>query len=57
MGRSCSCGCPRQALVGKGRVRCRELRVAVGRQIDAGEGLVVQGVGERQRDSGDLSSP
>ena len=45
-------GEPRQALVGKGRVSGRELRVAIGRQIDAGETLVVQGERERQRNGG-----
>jgi hypothetical protein len=39
---------PRQALVGKGRIHGRELRVTVGRQIDAIEGLVVQGEREGQ---------
>ena len=32
---------PRQTLVGEGRVGGCELRIAVGRQIDVGEGLVV----------------
>ena len=45
-------GGPRQALVGEGRIGGRELRIAVGRQIDAGEGLVVQRVREGQRDGG-----
>ena len=45
-------GEPWQALVGEGRIGGRELRIAVGRQIDAGEALVVQGVRERQRDGG-----
>jgi len=45
-------GEPRQALVGKGRVSGRELRVAIGRQIDAGETLVVQGEREGQRNGG-----
>jgi hypothetical protein len=48
---------PWQALVGEGRVRGCELRIAVGRQIDAREGLVVQGVRERQRDGGDRIIP
>ena len=39
-------------MVGKGRVGRRELRIAVGRQIDRGEGLVVQGVREWQRNGG-----
>ena len=43
-------GQPRQALVDVSRVRCRELRIAVGRQIDARESLVVQRVREWQRD-------
>ena len=45
-------GGPWQALVGEGRVRGCELRVAVGRQIDAREALVVQGVREGQRNGG-----
>jgi len=45
-------GGPWQALVGKGRIGCRELRVAVGRQINAGETLVVQGEREGQRNGG-----
>jgi hypothetical protein len=47
-------GGPRQALVGKGRIGGCELRVAVGRQIDRGEGLIVQRVREGQRDGGYL---
>jgi hypothetical protein len=43
-------GQPRQALVDEGRVRGRELRIAVGRQIDRRERLVVQRVREWQRD-------
>jgi hypothetical protein len=43
---------PRQALVGEGRVGRRELGIAVGRQIDRGEALVVQGEREGQRDRG-----
>ena len=39
-------GGPRQALVGEGRIGGRELGVAIGRQIDRGEGLVVQAVRE-----------
>ena len=50
-------GEPRQALVGEGRIRGRELRIAVGRQIDAGEALVVQGEREGQRDGGDRIIP
>ncbi len=45
-------GGPWQALVGKGRIGCRELRIAVGRQINAGEGLIVQRVREGQRNGG-----
>jgi hypothetical protein len=42
---------PRQRTdIGKGRVRGRKLRIAVGRHFDAVKGLVVQGVRERQRD-------
>jgi hypothetical protein len=40
-------------LVGKGRIGCRELGVAVGRQIDRCEGLAVQGEREGQRKCGD----
>ena len=36
-------GGPRQAFVAEGRIGRHELRIAVGRQIDAGEALVVQG--------------
>ena len=43
-------GEPRQALVGKGRIGGCELGIAIGRQIDRGEGLVVQRVREGQRD-------
>ena len=46
-------GGPWQALVGEGRISGRELGIAVGRQIDAGEGLVVQGVREWQHDGVD----
>jgi len=45
-------GGPWQALVGEGRISGRELRVTVGRQIDRGEGLVVQRVREWQCDGG-----
>ena len=45
-------GGPRQTLVGEGRVGGCELRIAVGRQIDRGEGLIVQRVREGQRDGG-----
>ena len=50
-------GEPRQALVGKGRIGSRELRIAVGRQINAGEALVVQGEREGQRNGGDRIIP
>src|SRR6266540_651237 len=40
---------PRQADVGKRRIGGRELRIAVGRHIDAVEGLIVQGVTEGER--------
>jgi hypothetical protein len=43
---------PRQALVSKGRIGCGELRIAIGRQIDAGETLVVQGEREGQCNGG-----
>jgi hypothetical protein len=45
-------GEPRQALVGEGRIRRRELGIAVGRQIDRGEALVVQRIREWQRHGG-----
>ena len=45
---------PRQAAVSKGRICGCELSIAVGRQVNAGEGLVVQGEREGQRDGGDL---
>ena len=45
-------GEPRQALVGKGRIRCCKLSIAVGRQIDRSEALVVQRVREWQRHGG-----
>jgi hypothetical protein len=45
-------GEPRQALVGKGRIRGRKLRIAVGRQIYAGKALVVQRVREWQGHGG-----
>ena len=44
---------PRQANVSPGVIRCRKLRIAVGRQIDRVERLVVQGVREWQRNGGD----
>ena len=40
--------------IGKSRVGSRKLRIAVGRHVDAVKGLVVQGVGERQRNGGYL---
>ena len=45
-------GEPRQALVSKGRIGGRKLRVAVGRQINAGKALVVQRVREGQGHGG-----
>jgi hypothetical protein len=49
---------PRQGTdIGESRVRGRKLRIAVGRHVDAGKGLVVQGVRERQRDVGYLIVP
>jgi hypothetical protein len=46
---------PRQRTdIGEGRVGSRELRIAVGRHVDAVKGLVVQGVRERQRNGGYL---
>src|SRR4029077_8633356 len=50
-------GEPRQALVGKGRIRRCELGIAIGRQINAGETLVVQGEREGQRNGGDRIVP
>jgi len=43
---------PRQTLVGEGRIGSCELRIAVRRQINAREGLIVQTVREGQRDGG-----
>lgn len=49
---------PRQrADVGKSRIGSRKLGIAVGRHVDAGKGLVVQGVRERQRDVSYLIVP
>ena len=45
-------GEPRQTLVGEGRIGGCELRIAVGRQIDVRERLVVQRVREGQRNGG-----
>ncbi len=42
---------PRQARVGKGRIGCRELGIAVGGQIDACVSDATEVVRERQRDS------
>jgi hypothetical protein len=51
-------GGPRQrADVGKSRVGSRELRIAVGRHVDAVKGVIVQGVRERQRNGGYLIVP
>jgi hypothetical protein len=44
-------------LVSEGRIGGCELRIAVGRQINAGEGLIVQTVREWQRDGGDRIIP
>src|SRR5206468_9688624 len=48
---------PWQALVGEGRIGGCELRIAVGRQIDRAEGLIVQRVREGQRDGDHLIIP
>ena len=48
---------PRQANVSPGVIRCRKLRIAVGRQIDRVERLVVQSVREWQRNGGDRIIP
>ncbi len=48
---------PRQANVGPGVIRCRKLRIAVGRQIDRVERAVVQSVREWQRNGGDRIIP
>ena len=45
-------GGPWKALVGKGRIGCRELRIAIGREINAGKALVVQRVREWQSHGG-----
>ena len=45
-------GGPWQALVGKSRIGCRELRIAIGREINAGKALVVQRVREWQSHGG-----
>jgi len=50
-------GGPWQALVGEGRISGRELGIAIGRQIDAGEALVVQREWEGQGDSSDCIIP
>lgn len=44
---------PRQANVSFGVIRCRELCITVGRQIDRVERVVVQSVREWQRNGGD----
>jgi hypothetical protein len=44
-------------LVGEGRIGRHKLRIAVGRQIDVREGLVVHRVREGQRDRGDCVIP
>jgi hypothetical protein len=48
---------PRQADVGKVGTHGRELGIAVGRQIDRGEALVVQREWEGQGDNGDCIIP
>ena len=50
-------GEPRQALVGEGRIRGRELRIAVGRQIDPGEALVCRRCKGRQGHGDDRIIP
>ena len=45
-------GEPRQALVGKGRIGGCELRVAIGREINAGKALVIQRVRKWQGQGG-----
>jgi hypothetical protein len=45
-------GEPRQALVGKGRIGGCELRIAIGRESNAGKALVVHRVREWQRHGG-----
>ena len=48
---------PRQANVSPGVIRCRKLRIAVGRQIDRVERVVVQSVREWQRNGRDRIIP
>jgi len=43
--------------IGKCRIGSRKLRIAVGRYVDAVKGVIVQGVGERQRNGGYLIVP
>ena len=50
-------GGPREALVGKFRIGRHELRIPVGRQIDAGESRAVQAIREGQRDGSDRIIP
>ena len=50
-------GGPWQALIGERRISGRELGIAIGRKVDRGEGLVVQGEREGQRDGGDRIIP
>jgi hypothetical protein len=45
-------GGPWQALVAEGRIGSHKLRIAVGRQIDRSEALVVQREWEGKRDGG-----
>jgi hypothetical protein len=46
-------GEPRQATISERRIGRHELRIAVGRQIDARESRAVQAIGEGQCDGGD----
>ena len=48
---------PWQALIGEGRIGGHELGIAVGRQINRSECLVVQGIREGQRDGDDCIIP
>jgi hypothetical protein len=48
---------PRQTNITKVSIGSRELGIAVGRQIDGVESLVVQGEREGERDGGDLIIP
>jgi hypothetical protein len=50
-------GCPWQASIKQGRIRGRKLGIAIGRQINARESRGIEGIRERQRDSGYLIVP